>query len=216
MPTEMRNKARHLELADEDLKSLRAFGKERRVARGETLWQAGDEPDTLYIVRSGKANMVIDSDDGKEAIVHYCAQAQTFCLAAALTGKPYPCTAKASAEMTVLAIPRKRFQDLVHRLPFFARQMMGDMAAQVCESHCAAALSAEPVKDRLADLLTRLNRQYQGGGLPFTRQELASMTGTTVESAIRTLSEWEKAGVIRSERGVIQVRQPEVLEEAAA
>jgi len=42
------------------------------------------------------------------------------------------------------------------------------------------------------------------------------MTGTTVESAIRTLSRWEKQGVIRSDRGQIEVRQPQSLEECAA
>jgi CRP/FNR family transcriptional regulator len=65
-------------------------------------------------------------------------------------------------------------------------------------------------------MLGRLHRDYQGGALPFTRQELANMTGTTVESAIRTLSRWEKQGVIRSDRGQIEVRQPQSLEECAA
>ena len=216
MKTLLGKKPPQLELADTDLEALKAFGKERRVPRGETLWQAGDDPDTLYVVRSGKANMVIGTNEGKDAIVHFCAHAQTFCMAAAVTGKAYPCTATAASEMQVLAIPRSRFTEIFKRLPGFARQMMTDMAEQVCESHCVAAMSTEPVRERLAQLLTRLHRQYLGGELPFTRQELADMTGTTVESAIRTLSEWEKAGVIRSERGQIRIRQPEALEEMAA
>jgi CRP/FNR family transcriptional regulator len=55
-----------------------------------------------------------------------------------------------------------------------------------------------------------------GKTLPFTRQELADMTGTTVESAIRTLSKWEKQGVIKSDRGHIDIKQPRTLEEAVA
>ncbi len=42
------------------------------------------------------------------------------------------------------------------------------------------------------------------------------MTGTTVETTIRTLSDWEKSGVIQSGRGNIQVRRAETLEEACA
>jgi len=210
------NDSRALTLADEDFQAIKAFGKRRSVARGESLWESGDLPDTLYVVQSGKANMVIGTADGKEAIVHYCAHAQTFCMAAAVSGKAYPCTATAASDMEVLAIPRARFQEVYQRLPNFARQIMGAMSEQLCESHRQAALSTVTVKERLADLLGRLHKDFVGRELPFTRQELANMTGTTVESAIRALSEWEKSGVIRTERGQIKVCRPDALLEVAA
>jgi CRP-like cAMP-binding protein len=205
-----------LTLAEDDLNALKAYGHERSVAKGQTLWEAGDEPDTLYVVRSGKANMVITSSEGKDAIVHYCAHAGTFCMAAAVTGKAYPCTAMASSEMTVLAIPRARFTELFNRLPEFAKRIMGRMADEVCGAHRQSALNSEPVKERLAHQLTRLHGEYNGATLPFTRQELANMTGTTTESTIRALSDWEKSGVIRTARGQIQIRKIQVLEEVAA
>jgi CRP-like cAMP-binding protein len=42
-----------------------------------------------------------------------------------------------------------------------------------------------------------------GNELPFTRQEIADMTGTTIETTIRMLSRLKSGGVIRSARGKI-------------
>jgi CRP-like cAMP-binding protein len=216
MSTTLAERTQDLSLAEADLAKLKAFGQTRQIAKGETLWGEGALPDTLWHVQSGKVNMVITSSDGKDSIVHYCTKAQTLCVAAAISGKAMPCSAVAATDLTMVAIPRRRFLDLFKALPSFARGIMEQMAGQVCESHRVSAMTATTVRERLADLLGRLHRDFAGRSLPFTRQELANMTGTTVESAIRTLSEWEKDGVIETHRGTITVRQPAALEALAA
>ena len=205
-----------LKLAEADLAALRKQGTVKQLRKGEALWDEGDAPDTLWHVEQGKANLVITDSEGRESIVQYCSHAQTFCLAAAISGKPLPCRAVAASDMTVVAIPRPRFLALFKALPGFARGIMEQMAGQVCESHRRSALSANPVRERLADLLTRLHGDYAGQALPFTRRELAHMSGTTVESTIRALSDWEKEGVIQTTRGSIAVRQPRALAQVAA
>jgi len=42
-----------------------------------------------------------------------------------------------------------------------------------------------------------------GSTLPFTREEIADMAGTTTETAIRLMSRLKDGGVIRSGRGKI-------------
>ena len=70
------------------------------------------------------------------------------------------------------------------------------------------SLAVDPVEARLAAALVRLaeregTRGKQGVTLPFhlTRQSLADMTGTTVETAIRVVSRWLKNGLLRDEGG---------------
>jgi CRP-like cAMP-binding protein len=216
MSPALAERPQELSLAEADLAKLKEHGQTRRIAKGEALWSEGALPDTLWHVESGKVNMVITSAEGKDSIVHYCTRAQTICLAAAISGKPMPCSAVAATDLTLVAIPRRRFLDIFKALPSFARGIMEQMAGQVCDSHRLSAMTATTVRERLADLLGRLHRDFDGRSLPFTRQELANMTGTTVESAIRTLSEWEKEGVIETHRGTITVRQPAALESLAA
>jgi CRP/FNR family transcriptional regulator len=203
-------------MGEAEFKQLSAHAVERTLSKGDVLWRAGDDPEAVWLVRDGRANMVIESFEGASAVVHFCTKAQAFCPAAAIAGRPYPCSAVAATDMRVVSVPRSRFMELFRHLPDFARTLLGQMAAQVCDSHCRQAMSTAPVKSRLASLLGSLNRRYAGRALPFTRQELANMSGTTVESAIRTLSQWEKSGVIESDRGSIQVRKARDLEDAVA
>ena len=52
--------------------------------------------------------------------------------------------------------------------------------------------------------------------MPLSRQELADLTGTTIETAIRIMSRWQKEDVMRTEKdGFIIVDRPS-LEDAAA
>ncbi|MDQ7055705.1 MAG: helix-turn-helix domain-containing protein [Persephonella sp.] len=48
---------------------------------------------------------------------------------------------------------------------------------------------------------------------PITRQDLAEMTGTTVETAIRIMSRWKKEGIVNTERGKIEILDPDYLED---
>jgi CRP/FNR family transcriptional regulator len=210
------NSADLFPLGAAEKEALKQHAVERKVAKGDYIWQAGDSPEAVYLVQEGRAHMVIEGAEGNATLVQFCTKAQTFCPAAAIAGKPYPCSARAATDMVVLAVPRSSFMGLVNKLPDFAKQLLTQLAPQVCASHCVQAQSMAPVKTRLATVLASLNQRFKGAKIPFTRQELANMAGTTVETTIRTLSDWEKDGVIESGRGNIQVRQPQALEEACA
>ena len=56
------------------------------------------------------------------------------------------------------------------------------------------------VEQRLARTLLMLSSKL-GPTLPFTRQEIADMAGTTTETAIRFMSRLKDGGIIRSVRG---------------
>jgi CRP/FNR family transcriptional regulator len=70
------------------------------------------------------------------------------------------------------------------------------------------SLAADPVEARLAAALLRLadrdgERGARGISLPYplTRQSLADMTGTTVETTIRIMSRWQKDRLVRDDDG---------------
>jgi len=216
MPTSKPATATLLSLGDAQSKKLFKHASQRKLPKGDSIWHAGDDPEAVWMVKEGRASMVIEGSEGASAVVHFCTTAETFCPAAAISGRPYPCSAVAATDMVLVSAPRSSFMKLLNNLPEFARKLINQMASQVCDSHCRQAQSTAPVKSRLASLLGNLHRRYDGHDLPFTRQDLANMSGTTVESAIRTLSQWEKNGVIESGRGSIHVKQPETLAEAAA
>jgi CRP/FNR family transcriptional regulator len=203
-------------LEERELRELAKQGVTRTFAKGQTLWSEDDSPDTVWMVQSGRVNMLMDSAEGNSSIVNFCTHAQAYCPAAAFANRPYPCRGVAATEVKAVGVPRSAFSRMLKSLPAFASSLMNKMAVDMCEAHRRQSLAGAPVKSRLADLLGRLYESFDHGKLPFTRQELAGMSGTTVETTIRTLSEWEKSGVIQSERGSITVKKMGELEEAMA
>lgn len=74
------------------------------------------------------------------------------------------------------------------------------------------------VERRIADALGRLvvqaGRRTPDGieiDFPITRQDLAEMTGTTLHTVSRTLSEWEAAGLVSSGRQKVVIMRPHAL-----
>jgi CRP/FNR family transcriptional regulator len=84
------------------------------------------------------------------------------------------------------------------------------------------SLAVDAVEARLAGALVRLaeregTRSKTGVTLPFhlTRQSLADMTGTTVETTIRILSRWIKDGLLADEGGRLVLGDLDGLRERA-
>ena len=67
----------------------------------------------------------------------------------------------------------------------------------------------------MADQLGRPDRGGLFVALPLSRQELADMTGTTIETAIRIMSRWGKEDVLRTEKDGFVILKREELEAVA-
>ena len=65
-------------------------------------------------------------------------------------------------------------------------------------------LATDSVEQRLTKVLLMLSSKY-GITIPFTRQEIADMAGTTTETTIRVMSRLKNSGIIRSTRGKIVI-----------
>src|SRR5262249_8644353 len=107
----------------------------------------------------------------------------------------------------VLKLPSDAVRALTERYPTIIREMALMMGRRLRAAHdSVTSLAVDPVEARLASTLLRLGerdgeRSAKGVSLPFhlTRQTLADMSGTTVETAIRTLGRWLKDGFVRED-----------------
>lgn len=138
-------------------------------------------------------------------------------------GGPYPASAQAAEATVVLKIPADPVIALAERHPSFIKEMALMIGRRLRAAHdSVASLAVDPVEARLAAALLRLakregTRGDKGVTLPFhlTRQSLADMTGTTVETAIRILSRWIRDGVLDDDGGRLVLTDWEGLSELA-
>ncbi len=201
-------------LTDADLKELEPYLGTTKFRKKETIFSEGEPPEWFYLVLSGKVKITKLSHDGKEIILEVISPTDIFGGVAVIRGFPYPANAVAMEDSEVLRISRKNLMRLVDRFPnlmYFIALQLGDRMKSSYDSLKNIAL--ERVEARIAALLLKLSRKV---GVPtkdgtlidmrLTKQDVADMTGTTVETSIRTFSKFKKQGLVSESGGKFIIR----------
>ena len=177
------------------------------------IFEEGDSPSGFYVVKSGHVKIVRRSKTGKDVVLELLGAGEVFGGVAVIEKRPYPASAQATEPTVVLRIPADPVIALAERHPGFIKEMALMIGRRLRAAHDSVkSLAVDPVEARLAATLLRLaeregTRGKDGVTLPFhlTRQSLADMSGTTVETAIRVLSRWLKEGLLGDDGGRLVV-----------
>ena len=206
-----------------ELESLAASAREQSCRAREYIFSEGDPALWLWLVKIGHVRIVRHSRAGKDVVLELLGPGEIFGGVAVIERRPYPAAAQATEPSVVVKIPADVVVGLAERHPSVVREMALLIGRRLRAAHDSVRLAVEPVESRLAAALLRLAdregvRTKSGVELPFhlTRQSLADMSGTTVETAIRVVSRWQRDELVEDEGGRLVVRQPDVLRDLAA
>ena len=192
-------------LNQDELRELAKLAVERTLASGEFVFWEGDAPEWLYLVAAGRIKVLKHSSLGKEFIVAFFEPGEMFGEVAVFEAKPYPASAQAAAETTVLGIRKDDFVSFLAQRPQVALRIINVLGGRLRDSQSRLQdLAGERVEQRIYRMLLMLSAKL-GATLPFTRQEIADMSGTTIETTIRVMSRLKTGGIIRSVRGKITI-----------
>lgn len=198
-------------LSDDELSELAILAVERSLDPNEFVFWDGDAPEWFYIVAQGKVKVLKHSSSGREFIIAFFSPSEMFGEVAVFENKPYPASAQAVAETRVVGIKREDFLSFLAGRPGVALRIIGILGGRLRDAQSRLRdLASERVEQRLASVLLMLSTKLSLT-LPFTRQELADMAGTTTETAIRVMSHLKDRGIIRSARGKVIIRDLEKL-----
>ncbi|HUO62809.1 MAG TPA: Crp/Fnr family transcriptional regulator [Terriglobales bacterium] len=207
-----------------DLDALAASAREDAYRVREYIFMEGDPARWLCVVMSGRVKIVRHSRTGKDVVLELLGPGEVFGGVAVIEKRPYPAAAQAVEATTVLKIPAEALIPATERHPAIIKEMALMIGRRLHTAHDSVkSLSVDPVEARLAAALLRLaerdgTRTKAGLALPFhlTRQSLADMTGTTVETAIRVMSRWLKSRLVIDEGGHLLIADRTALAEIAA
>ncbi|MEW6554824.1 MAG: Crp/Fnr family transcriptional regulator [Actinomycetota bacterium] len=208
-------------LEAEELDRLYALSTTEKVAKGEYVFLECDQPRNLYTVVKGEVKLLKQTEDGRETIVEMAYPGEIFGEEAIFDGQPYPMTAQALDDVELLAISRTDFFAFLRDNPDLALEIITELGNRLREAqNTIRALAMERVEWRIARVLLMLSRKagiVEADGvsidLPLTRQDIADMAATTVETTIRVLSNFKKMGLVDTEKGKIILRDKKHLEE---
>ncbi len=206
-------------LSNEELKELEHYLTTSTYRKKDDIFTEGDAPEWFYIVSSGKVKVTKISHDGKEIILEIISPYDIFGGVAVLRNFPYPANAIAMEDTETLKISRKNLMRLVDRFPnlmFCIALQLGDRMKSSYDSLKNIAL--ERVEARIAALLLKLGNKVgveTDEGLMIdmrlTKQDVADMVGTTVETSIRTFSKFKKDKLVMDSNGKIIIKDREGL-----
>jgi CRP-like cAMP-binding protein len=184
-----------------ELAQLAGLAAEHRFEPGEFIFWEGDQPRWFYLVAEGRVKILKHSSLGKEFVIAYFGPGEMFGEVAVFERKSYPGSAQAVAQTRVLEIRGDDFRSFLASRPELSLRIIHILAGRLRDAQGRLRdLAGERVEQRLARTLLMLHSKL-GPTLPFTRQEIADMAGTTTETAIRFMSRLRHAGIVRSARG---------------
>src|SRR5262245_46210860 len=210
-------------LSTEDRQRLAAVAKLAQFDKGAPLFNEGDGSDRLYTVLSGRVKVFKVTARGTDVILEIFGPGDSVGAVAVYESRPYPASAVALEETTCVVMPRQAFFELLETYPSIVRGLLVGLTHRLVElTNRLTELSGGRVEGRLSrfflKLATEMGQARPDGTfipLSLSRQELADMIGTTIETSIRIMSRWGKEDVVRTEKDGFYVVDRDALEAAA-
>lgn len=200
-------------LAPEQIVEVQKEFQQDHYHAEETIHFAGDDATRLSIVGAGSVKLVRSTLDGKDVVIDLLTAGDHFGSLSVLGDPAYRETAVAHTECCILSTTAPAFANLMQVYPSVAVDSLHMVAERLSNAQSTIEqLSAHPVEQRIVQTLLHLAGKTgvtrEEGiliNIPLSRQDIADMTGTTVESASRVMSDLRKAGEIDSGRRWISI-----------
>jgi len=213
------------EVPDERLANAARETTTLNLERHALVWNEGDTCRNLYFLLSGRVKIIKHSETGKDVIIEIYGPKDAIGETSTLVGGAYTTAAVCLSPASLLCVPRAQILDLLATVPGMAlRSLRGMARRQRMLMQKIKELAAGGVEYRIAHLLLKLaDRIGEESGrdeisipIVLSRQDIADLVGTTVETAIRVMSRWRKMGIVTNDKKGILIRDRETLEDLAS
>jgi CRP-like cAMP-binding protein len=211
-------------LSESTLEELAQVAHLRRLKPREELCHKGDEGSQVYVIVSGRLRVNTTSAEGSDVQFNLMNPGEVCGELALFAGGERTATMSAFDECEVLGLDRRDFIPFLRRNPDAAIHLLEALAGRLVRlSELVEDTLFLALPQRLAKKLVALGDQYgeRDGDtvrieMKLSQQELGTMVGTSRESINKQMRQWEAAGYVKTERGVITLLKPDALEAIAA
>lgn len=205
-------------LSETDREAIAALARERRFDAGEILFYEGDPCEGLWVLGEGTVKIAKITPSGREIALAIESAPSSVAEVPLFDHGPYPATVTAIRDTVAYLLPRDAFYRYCQEHPEVTLQVLAVVGRRLRQLvTLVESLTFGSVRQRLARTL--LDMRGEAGAeefpLPVTQEELALRLGTVREVVSRNLGRFQTEGMIRVERGVVQVLRPSALETEA-
>ncbi|MBI3149852.1 MAG: fumarate/nitrate reduction transcriptional regulator Fnr [Betaproteobacteria bacterium] len=199
----------------ERLKEL--FHVRQRIHAGQSLYRAGEGFAAIYAIRSGFFKTHMISEDGRDQTVGFHMAGEIMGMDG-IGSQRYTCDAVALEDSEVCIVPFALLEEMSVEVPQIQNRFHKLMSRELVRDFgMLLLLGSMRAEERLAAFLLNLSQRFAARGysasefnLRMTREEIGSYLGLKLETVSRTLSRFQKEGLIQ-----IWQKQVKLLDHAA-
>jgi CRP-like cAMP-binding protein len=188
----------------EELEQL--ISDERRInklKKKQLLYSEGNHSNSLFFIVKGKVKTYKTNQDGREYIIGLHKEGDFIGYMNLLEDVLYSDSAMTMEDSDICIIPKQEFFALLFSNNDIAIKFIKMLSSNILESEDRLLkLAYNSVRKRVSESLLMLQKSYQkendkgNFSIPVLREDLASITGASKETVIRTLSEFKDEGLI--------------------
>jgi CRP-like cAMP-binding protein len=175
---------------------------ERAVKASDYVYFDTQPAEHVWIVRSGIVRTLKGSASGRITTLEEIRPGGLFGMAAVRGDDTYGESAQGVVGAQLWRLPQRHFAELLASEPRVGQELLALIARRLQGAHdrlCSFAHDSVPA--RIARVVLR---QQDGTRLDITRRALGESVGTTVETTIRVLRSFERAGFVESGVGWVR------------
>jgi CRP/FNR family transcriptional regulator len=196
----------------------RMVNRRRPVRRGDYLYRAGTELQSLYAIRTGFIKSCVLHEDGREQVAGFHMSGDLLGLDAISAGR-HLCDTVALEDTEVCDIPFALLERLAREIASLQSHFNRIMSREIVRDHgVMLLLGSMRAEERLAAFLLNLAQRFATRGysasefnLRMTREEIGSYLGLKLETISRVLSRFQQEGLIQVRNRYVKINDADAL-----
>lgn len=182
--------------------------------KGEKIFKQTKEPMEVFCIEEGIVKLSTRFENSnRDQILRLYKAGELFGYRSILAQENYRYDAIAVEDTKLSVIPKALFVALLHSNPHFTAALFQKIACELEQAeHKIVAITQTNIRGRIADALLFLFRyhgekinQHNIINIRFSREEMANFVGTATETAIRTISDFQKEKLIKINKRSIEI-----------
>jgi len=201
------------DLDDDTLNQISHLGAQRSYPKDSVILSENESGSDLYIIIEGKVKISRRSSDSKEVILSIIGDSDFFGEMSVIDGLSRSANVVAMEDSVILIIQRSEFLELLHTYPEVGIALLQELTQRLRSADIKIkSLSLKDSDGKVATVILQLaedmgmikNGVVEIEKIPF-QHDLANMAGTSRETISRTLSSFEKKGLIEHEGSKLRI-----------
>jgi CRP-like cAMP-binding protein len=202
-----------------DLDTILSAASHRKFPAPSVILHEGDPAERIFLLTSGLGRHFVLTGDGRKVLLYWLTAGQIFGGMAMVSGPTnYLASTEVLSDSCALVWDKKTIRELESRYPVLLDNALSIAGTENFAWLMGAyvSLTSGGATERIAHMLISLacgiGREGPGGiEIRVGNEDLAAVANVTPFTVSRTLTAWQREGVLTKGRGKIFLRKPELL-----